>query len=76
MLPFMPVRFVSCLDSTSHRLVYTACAMAPLTLLVALTVELLLVQLTSRHCSDRLSQMGRGVLRQTSPQRPGFSISS
>jgi hypothetical protein len=47
MLPFMPVRFVSCLDSTSHRLVCTTCAMAPLTLLVALTVELLLVQLTS-----------------------------
>jgi hypothetical protein len=43
MLPFMPARFVSCLDSTSHQLVFTACAMAPLILLVALTAELLLV---------------------------------
>jgi hypothetical protein len=72
----MPVRFVTCLDSTSHRLVFTACAIAPLTLLVALTVELLLVQLTSRLCSDRPSQMGRDILQQTSPQRPGFYISS
>jgi hypothetical protein len=72
----MPVRFVGCLDSMSHRLIFTACAMAPLTLLVALTAELLLVQLTSRLCSDHPSQMGRDVLRQTSPQRLGFYISS
>jgi hypothetical protein len=72
----MLVRFVRCLDSTSHLLVFTACAMAPLTLLVALTAELLLVQLTSRLCSDRPSQMGHDVLRQTSPQQPGYYISS
>jgi hypothetical protein len=72
----MLVRFVNCLDSTSHRLVFTTCAMAPLTLLVALTAELLLVQLTSQLCSDLPSQMGHDVIRQTSPQRPGFYISS
>jgi hypothetical protein len=71
----MQVRFVSYLDFPSHRLVCTACAMAPLILLVALTAELLLVQLTSRLCSDRPSQMGRDVLRQTSPQHPSFYIS-
>jgi hypothetical protein len=65
---FMPARFASYLDFTSHRLVYTAYDMAPLTLLVALTVVLPLVQLTSQLCSDRHSQMGRDALRQTSPQ--------
>jgi hypothetical protein len=72
----MPVRFDSYLDSTSHPLVFTACATTPLILLVALTTELLLVQLTSWLCSDRPSQMGRDVLRQTSLQRPYFYISS
>jgi hypothetical protein len=72
----MLVRFVRCLDLTSHRLIFAACAMAPLTLLVALTTELLLVQLTSWLCSDRPSPMGRDVLRQISPQRPDFYISS
>jgi hypothetical protein len=72
----MTARFASCLDSTSHRLVFTACATTPLILLVALTTELLLVELTSWLCSDRPSQMGRDVLRQTSPQRPSFDISS
>jgi hypothetical protein len=71
----MQVRFISCLDFLSHRLVYIACAMAPLILLVALTAVLLLVQLTSRLCSDRPSQMGHDVLRQTSPQQPSFYIS-
>jgi hypothetical protein len=76
MLQFMPARFATCLDSTSHRLVFTACATTPLILLIALTAELLLVQLTSRLCSDRPSQMGRDVLRQISLQRPSFYISS
>jgi hypothetical protein len=69
---FMPTRFASYLDFTSHRLVFTAYAMAPLTLLVALTAVLLLVQLTSRLCSNRPSQMGRDALRQTSPQQQSF----
>jgi hypothetical protein len=72
----MPARFASCLDSTSHRLVFTACAMVPLILLVALTAELLLLQLTSRPCSNRPSQMGHDVLRQISLQRPSTYISS
>jgi hypothetical protein len=59
----MPARFASYLDFTSHRLVFTAYAMAPLTLLVALTAVLLLVQLTSQLCSDRPSQMGRDAPR-------------
>jgi hypothetical protein len=71
----MPARFASYLDFTSHRLIFTAYAMAPLTLLVALTAVLLLVQLTSRLCSDRPSQMGRDALRQTSPQQQSFYIS-
>jgi hypothetical protein len=50
----------------SHRLVFTTYAMAPLTLLIALTAVLLRVQLTSRLCSDRPSQMGRDALRQIS----------
>jgi hypothetical protein len=72
---FMPARFASYLDFKSHRLVFTAYDMAPLTLLVALTAVLLLVQLTSRLCSDRPSQMGRDALRQTSPQQQSFYIS-
>jgi hypothetical protein len=72
---FMPARFASFLDFTSHRLVFTAYAMAPLTLLVALTVALLLVQLMSRLCSDLPSQMSRDALRQTSPQQQSFYIS-
>jgi hypothetical protein len=64
----MLARFASCLDSMSHRLVFIACAMVPLILLVALTTELLQLQLTSRLCSDRPSQMGRDVLRQISLQ--------
>jgi hypothetical protein len=72
---FMPARFASYLDFTSHRLVFTAYAMAPVTLLVALTTVLLLVQLTLRLCSDRPSQMGRDALRQTSPQQQSFYIS-
>jgi hypothetical protein len=64
---FMPARFASYLDFMRHRVIFTAYAMAPLTLLVALTTVLLLVQLTSRLCSDRPSQMGRDALRQTSP---------
>jgi hypothetical protein len=75
MLPFMPARFANCLDSTSHRLVFTACAMAPLILLVALTAELLQVQLTSRLCSALPSQMGHDILRQISLQRPSTYIS-
>jgi hypothetical protein len=71
----MPARFASYLDFTSHRLVFTAYAMAPLTLLVALTAVLLLVQLTSRLCSDHPSQMGHDALRQTSPQQQSFYIS-
>jgi hypothetical protein len=55
MLHFMPVRSVSYLDSMSHRLAFAACATAPLILLVTLMAELLLVQLTSRLCSDRPS---------------------
>jgi hypothetical protein len=60
---FMPARFASYLDFTSHQLVFTAYAMEPLTLLIALTAVLLLVQLTSRLYSDRPSQMGRDALR-------------
>jgi hypothetical protein len=55
--------------------VFTAYAMAPLTLLVALTAVLLLVQPTSRLCSDRPSQMGRDTLRQNSPPQQSFYIS-
>jgi hypothetical protein len=72
---FMPARFASYLDFTSHRLVFIAYAMAPLTLLVTLTVVLLQVQLMSRLCSNRPSQMGRDALRQISPQQLSFSIS-
>jgi hypothetical protein len=56
MLLFMLARFASCLDSPSHRLAFTTCVMVLLILLGALTVELLQLQLTSRPCSDRLSQ--------------------
>jgi hypothetical protein len=65
---FMPARFASSLDFTSHRLVFTAYSMAPLTLLVTLTAVLLLVQLMSRLCSDRPSHMGRDALWQISLQ--------
>jgi hypothetical protein len=71
----MPARFASYLDFMSHRLVFTAYAMAPLTLLVTLTTLLLLVHLTSWLCSDRPSRMGRDALRQTSPQQQSFYIS-
>jgi hypothetical protein len=63
------------LDFMSHRLVFTAYAMAPLTLLVALTAVSLRVQLTSRLCSDRPSQMGGDALRQISPQQQRFYFS-
>jgi hypothetical protein len=58
----MLARFASCLDSTSHQLVFTSCAMVPLILLVALIAELLQLQLMSRLCSDRPSQMGRDII--------------
>jgi hypothetical protein len=76
MLLFMPVRFTSCLDSPSHQLAFTACVMVLLILLGALTAELLQLQLMSRPCSDRLSQMGRDALRQTSLQWPSTYINS
>jgi hypothetical protein len=66
----MLARFASYLDFTSHRLVFTAYATTPLTLLVALTAVLLRVQLTSRLCSARPSQMGRDAHRQISLQQP------
>jgi hypothetical protein len=72
----MPVRSASCLNLLSHRLAFTACVMALLILLDALTAELLQPQLTSRPCSDRLSQMGRDGLQQISLQRPSISIRS
>jgi hypothetical protein len=65
---FMPARFASCLDFPSCRLAFTACAMVLLILLDALTAESLQPQLTSRPCSDRLSQMGRDALQQISLQ--------
>jgi hypothetical protein len=65
----MPARFASSLDFTSRRLDFTAYAMAPLTLLAALTAVLLRVQLTSRLCSARPSQMGRDAHRQISLQQ-------
>jgi hypothetical protein len=64
------------LDSLSHRLAFTACVMVLLILLGALTAELLQLQLTSRPCSDHLSQMGRDALRQISLQCPIIYISS
>jgi hypothetical protein len=47
-------------------LIFTACATVPLILLVALTAELLQLQLMSRPYSDHPSQMGRDVLQQIS----------
>jgi hypothetical protein len=72
----MLARFASYLDSTSHQLVFIACATAPLILLVALTAELLQLQLMSWLCSDCPSQMCRDVLPQISLQRPSSYISS
>jgi hypothetical protein len=62
----MLAKFASCLDSPSHRLAFTACVMVLLILLGALTTELLQLQLMSRLCSDRPSQMGRDAHRQIS----------
>jgi hypothetical protein len=58
----MSIRFVSLLDFQSRRLGFTVCAMALRILLVALTAELHLLQLTSQPCSDLLSQLGRDDL--------------
>jgi hypothetical protein len=71
----MPVRFASSLDFPSRRLDFTVCATTPLTLLVALTAVWLRVQLTSRLCSARPSQMGRNVHRQISLQQPSTYLS-
>jgi hypothetical protein len=71
----LPVRFASSLDFPSRRLDFTAYATAPLTLLVALTVVWIRVQLTSRLCSARPSQMGRDVHRQISLQQPSSYLS-
>jgi hypothetical protein len=62
----MPARFASCLDFQSRRLGSTVGTTAPRILLVALTVELHLLQLTSQPCSNLLSQMGRDDLLLTS----------
>jgi hypothetical protein len=70
-----PVRFTSSLDFPSRQLDFTAYATAPLTLLVALTAVWLRVQLTSRLCSARPSQMGRDVHRQISLQQPSSYLS-
>jgi hypothetical protein len=71
----LPVRFASSLDFPSRRLDFTAYATTPLTLLIALTAVWLRVQLTSRLCSARPSQMGRDVHRQILLQQPSTYLS-
>jgi hypothetical protein len=75
MSPLLPVRFASSLDFPSRRLDFTAYAMDPLTLLVALTVVWLRAQLTSRLCSAHPSQMGRDDHRQILLQQPSTYLS-
>jgi hypothetical protein len=65
----LPARFASSLVFTSRRLDFTTYATTPLTLLIALTAVWLRVQLTSRLCSDRPSQMGRDAHQQISLQQ-------